>query len=236
VQDGCYLQGDTVVEVVPGGEPTPLFELQDMPLPGLHNVENAMAAALLARSFGVPAKAIRKAVQGFRGLPHRLEWVGRRGGVDWYDDSKGTNLAATVRSLEGFADASVHIILGGIYKGGDLTELCETVQRKAARAYLIGQAAATFGEALAGGYAAWEHCGDLATAVQRAAAVPSAGQCVVLSPACSSFDQFANFAERGRVFKQLVRALDGLVDDRLHLASGPAAASGDAMGGGDHGA
>ncbi len=240
VRDGCHLQGDTVVEVVPGGEASVLFERQDMPLPGLHNLENAMAAALLARSFGVAAKTIRRAVQGFCGLPHRLEWVGQRHGVDWYDDSKGTNLAATVRSLEGFADNSVHIILGGIYKGGDLTELCEAVERKACRAYLIGQAAPTFGEALAARQVAHEHCGELASAVGRASETASVGQCVLLSPACSSFDQFPNFAERGRVFKRLVRALDGLQEERhpqtSQRAPGRRAMAGAAPKGDRHGA
>lgn len=222
VQDGCHLQGDSVVEMAPGAEPAVLFERQDMPLPGLHNLENAMAAALLARSFGISAKAIRRAVRGFRGLPHRLEWVGRRRGVDWYDDSKGTNLAATVRTLEGFADASVHIILGGIFKGGDLAELCDAVRRKARLAYLIGQAASQLGDALAGYQVAHEQCGRLAVAVERAATNATAGQSVLLSPACSSFDQFPNFAERGRAFKRLVRALDDFEEERHPPAAAPA--------------
>lgn len=212
VADGCYLMGDAVVEVVDGGEPTVLFERQDMPLPGSHNLENAMAAALLARAFGVEPAAIRRAVQAFQGLPHRLERVGHRQGVVWYDDSKGTNLAATVRSLEGFDDGSVHIILGGIYKGGDLDELCDAVRRKARRAYLIGQGAEVFAEAL-GESVPWESVGVLAEAIRRAAAEAREGELVLLSPACSSFDQFPNFAERGRVFQRLVRALDGFNEE-----------------------
>lgn len=222
VTDGCHLVGDTVVEVNPDGSTLELFQRQDMPLPGLHNIENAMAAALLVRSFGIDADAIRSAVRCFHGLPHRMEWVGQRHGVSWYDDSKGTNLAATTRSLEGFDDGTVHIILGGIYKGGDLDELCAMVRRKVRRAYLIGEGADVFARAL-GDDVPWEHSGQLATAVARAADEAEAGEWVLLSPACSSFDQFPNFAERGRVFKRLVRSLDGLVDNRETVASGVAA-------------
>lgn len=212
VANGCHLLDDTVFEVVPDAEPVALFGRQDMPLPGLHNLENAMAAALLARAFDIEPQAIRRAVQGFRGLPHRLEWVGQRQGVAWYDDSKGTNLAATARSLEGFEDGTVHVILGGIYKGGDLEELCDMVQRKARRAYLIGEGAEVFARAL-DRRVPLELAGDLATAVASAAVEARHGELVLLSPACSSFDQFPNFAERGRVFKRLVRALDGLNEE-----------------------
>lgn len=223
VFDGCRRLGDAVVEVAPGQAPRILFHQSDMPLPGLHNLENAMAAALLARSFDAQPDAIAAAVRGFRGLPHRLEWVGERHGVPWFDDSKGTNLAATVRSLEGFGDGTVHLILGGIYKGGDLDELVSMVRRKAKRAYLIGQGAPVFAEALSAealsaeaprDQALWEHCDELHIAVERAAEAAHPGELVLLSPACSSFDQFPNFAERGRVFQRLVRGLDGVMTER----------------------
>lgn len=216
--DGCRRVGDAVVEVTPGQPPRTLFHQGDMPLPGLHNLENAMAAALLARSFGARPDAIAAAVRGFRGLPHRLEWVGERHGVPWFDDSKGTNLAATVRSLEGFGDGTVHLILGGIFKGGDLDELVAMVCRKAKRVYLIGQGAPVFADALGaeslGSKVPWEHCNELHVAVERAAETARRGELVLLSPACSSFDQFPNFAERGRIFQRLVRDLDGMVTER----------------------
>ncbi|MEE8525246.1 MAG: UDP-N-acetylmuramoyl-L-alanine--D-glutamate ligase [Thermoanaerobaculia bacterium] len=207
VEDGCHVDGDTVVEVAPGAAPAVLFRTGDVPLPGLHNLENAMAAALVARACGAGPEAIAAALGSFEGLPHRLELVRERAGVRWYDDSKGTNLAATVRSLEGFADRSVHVILGGQFKGGDLGELRARVERKACRAYLIGESADRFAAALTGAVA-MEPSGILERAVTSAADNAGAGEVVLLSPACASFDQFDNFAQRGRVFQRLVRALD----------------------------
>jgi UDP-N-acetylmuramoylalanine--D-glutamate ligase len=146
--DGCRLDGDRVVEVSPGAAPgsseTELFAASDVPLAGVQNLENAMAAALLARALGAPAAAIREGLRGFRGLPHRLERVGEAAGVAWYDDSKGTNPGATAKAIEGFADGTVHLILGGRNKGADLASLVPIVRRKARRAYLIGEAADEF--------------------------------------------------------------------------------------------
>jgi len=212
VEDGCHVvggpgDGGTVVEVAPGETPVALFEAGDVPLPGPHNLENAMAAALIARACGASPEAIVAALRHFRGLPHRLERVRERAGVYWYDDSKGTNLAATERSLEGFDDGTVHIILGGQFKGGDLGELRARVERKARRAYLIGEAAGRFAAALAGAVAL-ETSGTLERAVAAASELARPGEVVVLSPACASFDQFDNFAHRGREFQRLVRGLD----------------------------
>ena len=208
VSDGCYLDGDTVLEASPGAEPSELFRRSDMPLPGAHNLENAMAAALLARAHGATPRDVTAGMKAFRGLPHRLELVTERGGVAWYDDSKGTNIAATARSLEGFADGAVHVILGGRHKGGDFSELRPLLKRKARRAYLIGEAAEDLARALAA-EVPLETAGTLEHAVTRAAAGARAGEVVLLSPACASFDQFSNFDQRGRVFQRLVKALDG---------------------------
>ncbi len=207
VRDGCYLSGDVVMEASPEGE-SELFQRSDLPLPGPHNLENAMAAALLARAHGATALDVAAGMKTFRGLPHRLERVAERGGVTWYDDSKGTNLAATARSLEGFDDGAVHVILGGRHKGGDLAELRPLLERKARRAYLIGEAAEAFARALAPDVP-FETAGTLDRAVARAAANARSGEVVLLSPACASFDQFTNFAERGRTFQRLVKALPG---------------------------
>ena len=207
VDDGCHLAGEAVVEVRPGVGPVELFRPAELPLPGPHNLENAMAAALLARAGGAAPAAVAAGVRGFRCLPHRLERVRERRGVTWYDDSKGTNPAATARSLEGFADGSVHLILGGRFKGGDLTELCRRVVEKARRVYLIGEAAEEFARPLAGAVPL-ERAGTLERAVAAAAQRAVAGETVLLSPACSSFDQFENFAQRGRIFQRLVRALE----------------------------
>lgn len=211
VADGCQKDADMVVEVAPGAPPQALFHLDDVPLPGPHNLENAMAAALLARHHGVTAENIGLALRSFRGLPHRLERVRKLEGVVWYDDSKGTNLAATVCSLESFADRAVHLILGGRFKGGDLTELGGVVARKACRVLFIGEAAETLASGLASSLESAqlepELLGTLEAAVARTAQRAQEGEVVLLSPACSSFDQFANFAARGLEFQRLVKNL-----------------------------
>jgi UDP-N-acetylmuramoylalanine--D-glutamate ligase len=204
VADGCWLDGGAVVETVPGEAPCELFAAAAVPLAGVQNLENAMAAALLARGMGASPEALRRGLAGFRGLPHRLQLVARQGGVAWYDDSKGTNPAATLKSLEGFADGSVHLILGGRNKGADFAPLAPLAGRKARRLYLIGEAAAEIERALAGAVPA-ERSGTLDAAVRAAAARARAGESVVLSPACASFDQFRNFGHRGEVFQHEVR-------------------------------
>ena len=208
VEDGCHVQDGRVLEVAPGEPPAELFRVEDVPLAGVQNLENAMAAALLARALGAEPAEIKSALVAFRGLPHRMEKVRVRGGVTFYDDSKGTNPAATAKSLEGFADGTVHLILGGRNKGADLGALAPLVGRKARRVYLIGEAADDLEFALAGS-APIERSGTLDRAVAAAAERAAAGEVVVLSPACASFDQFKNFAHRGQVFQGLVRALSG---------------------------
>jgi UDP-N-acetylmuramoylalanine--D-glutamate ligase len=207
VADGCQRRGDQVLEISPGRPERELFRVGDIPLPGDHNLENAMAAALLVIHHGVKPEAMARGLRDFRGLPHRLERVRERSGVLWYDDSKGTNLAATVRSLDGFPNGTVHLILGGRFKGGDLAELRRTVARKARRVYLVGEAAEVLGEGLSGIPVEMERVGTLERAVCRAAELATEGEVVLLSPACSSFDQFTNFAERGRIFQRLVNEL-----------------------------
>jgi UDP-N-acetylmuramoylalanine--D-glutamate ligase len=165
-----------------------------------------MAAALLARAVGAPAAAIAPALTAFQGLPHRVERVAEAGGVVFVDDSKGTNVAATARSLEGFADSSVHVILGGRNKGADFRFLRDIVARKARRAYLLGESSADLASALAGAVAC-ERAETLGAAVAMAAASARAGETVLLSPACASFDQFRDYVDRGRQFAVLARGL-----------------------------
>ncbi len=209
VADGCWADTEgRVVEVSPGEEDLELFHASDVPLAGVQNLENAMAAALLARAVGVEPEAIRNALHGFRGLPHRLQKVGEKGGVFFYDDSKGTNPGATLKAIEGFADGTVHLILGGRNKDADLAVLTPMVRRKARRAYLIGEAAAEFEQAL-GGAVPYEMAGTMEQAVRSAAAQARPGEAVVLSPACASFDQFRNFVHRGQVFQELVQNVVG---------------------------
>lgn len=209
VADGVWADaGGRVLEAVPGAAPVELFRATDVPLAGVQNLENAMAAALLARALDVEPAAIRRGLAGFRGLPHRLEKVGEAGGVTWYDDSKGTNPAATAKSLEGFPDSSVHVILGGRNKGADLAALAPLLEKKARYAYLIGEAAEDFARAL-GGRVPFDRAETLERAVEAAAARARAGEVVVLSPACASFDQFRNFVHRGETFQGLVRTVVG---------------------------
>ncbi len=211
VGDGCYVDGDRVVEVEPGVRPRTMFAVGDVPVPGPHNLENAMASALLARAVGTEVEALGAGLAQFRALPHRLQMVRDRAGVRWFDDSKGTNVGATARSLEGFADGSVHLILGGRGKGASVTELEELVRAKATRLYLIGESASELASAL-GEAAPWEMAGDLEAAVASAAARARAGDVVLLSPACASFDQYANFAARGDHFQRLVENLSEAAD------------------------
>ena len=204
VEDGCYAHDGRVIEVTPGEPDVDLFRASDVPLAGVHNLENAMAAALLARAIGAEPAELRAGLAGFKGLPHRLERVGERGGVIWYDDSKGTNPGATAKSLEGFDAGTVHLILGGRNKGADLASLVPLIREKVRRAYLIGEAADEF-EPVLKGVVDLERSGTLDRAVASAAASAKAGESVVLSPACASFDQFRNFVHRGQVFQDLVR-------------------------------
>jgi UDP-N-acetylmuramoylalanine--D-glutamate ligase len=225
VDDGCYLTASgMVVEVSPGEPARELFTAAEVPLAGVQNLENAMAAALLARGMGADPEAVRRGLAGFSGLPHRMQRVADHGGVTWYDDSKGTNPAATIKSLEGFADGTVHLILGGRNKGSDFAPLAPPVRVKARRLYLIGEAAGEIEQAL-GGAAPIELSGTLAAAVRAAARHALPGEAVVLSPACASFDQFRNFAHRGEVFQEEVRAVVA-----------PAGASSGGSGGGGRGA
>jgi UDP-N-acetylmuramoylalanine--D-glutamate ligase len=217
VADGCFVvrdgEGERVIEVAPGGGEAgdaELFRAADSPLPGAHNLENAMAAALLARALGAAPADCRRALAAFRGLPHRMERVAEAGGVAWYDDSKGTNPAATLGCLQGFADGTVHLILGGRNKGADFRDLAPAVARKARRVYLVGEAAGELEAALAGaGSVPLSRSGTLERAVAEAAERAAPGEAVLLSPACASFDQFRDFNERGDVFQSLVRAAVG---------------------------
>ena len=204
VEDGCYATHGRVIEVTPGEPDVDLFRASDVPLAGVQNLENAMAAALLARAIGAEPDELRAGLAGFKGLPHRMERVGERDGVVWYDDSKGTNPGATAKSLEGFDAGTVHLILGGRNKGADLASLVPLVREKVRRADLIGEAADEF-EPVLSGVVDLERSGTMERAVASAAASARPGEAVVLSPACASFDQFRTFVHRGQVFQDLVR-------------------------------
>jgi len=210
VADGCFARGGVVVERSgEGGAEVDLFAASDVPLAGAHNLANAMAAALLARVLGAAPEALRRALASFRGLPHRMERVAEHHGVTWYDDSKGTNPAATLGCLEGLPDGTVHLILGGRNKGNDFSVLAPMVEQKARRVYLLGEAAGEIERALSGGAVPLSRSETLERAVAEAAAEAGPGDVVLLSPACASFDQFRDFNQRGDAFQRLVRLTVG---------------------------
>jgi UDP-N-acetylmuramoylalanine--D-glutamate ligase len=175
---------------------------EEVRLRGRHNLENAGAARTAAQERGVPESAIALALDSFPGVPHRLEEVAEHNGVFYFNDSKATNVAATLVALEAFG-GGVHLILGGRAKGEDFGRLRDPVAAVCAGVYLIGEAAPEIRAAL-GPAAPLHDCGDLKHAVIAAAAAAQPGESVLLSPACASYDQFANFEERGRRFRELV--------------------------------
>jgi UDP-N-acetylmuramoylalanine--D-glutamate ligase len=174
-------------------------------LQGRHNVANAMAAAAAALAIDVAPAAIEATLANFTGLPHRTEIVGERNGVTYVDDSKGTNVASVVEALAA-TRVPVVLIAGGMDKGGDYAPLLQPLREKVRLLILIGAAREKMRAALEGATRI-ELVQTLDEAVRRGAEVARRGDTVLLSPACSSFDQFRNYAERGRIFQELVRAL-----------------------------
>jgi UDP-N-acetylmuramoylalanine--D-glutamate ligase len=179
-----------------------LVEASKVKLSGVHNLANALAAALAAQALGAKTGAMVPALETFEGLVHRHRTVHLSDGVRWVDDSKATNVGATVAALRRYPEGSVHLIVGGQSKGQDFAPLVPEVRRAVARLYLIGEDGPAIGEILEGA-APLENCGDLAEAVARARGFATAGEWVLLAPACASFDQFSNFGERGDHFADL---------------------------------
>ena len=185
-----------------------LLPASDIPIRGLHNVENTMAAASAARLAGLELEAISSAVRSFQGVEHRLEYVRTVKGVDFYNDSKATNVDATLKALAAFPHG-LWVILGGKDKGSDYTPLRDPLSRTARGVMLIGAAAPIISAHLAGSVPLIE-CGALETAVHEAFTRSAPGDTVLLAPACASFDQFLNYEQRGRVFKDLVNRLEAI--------------------------
>ncbi|MBD0330159.1 MAG: UDP-N-acetylmuramoyl-L-alanine--D-glutamate ligase [Thermoleophilia bacterium] len=185
----------------------------DDPLPaeprlrGRHNRENAAAACAAARAVGIRGEAIAEALRSFPGVPHRLELVGEVGGVAYVNDSKATNVAAALPAFEAYADMPLHLILGGSLKSEPFAPLADALGSNVQRVYLVGEAADALALELDRRGAPYERSGDLDTAVRAAAAAARAGEVVLLSPACASYDQFRDFEQRGDRFRALVRSL-----------------------------
>jgi UDP-N-acetylmuramoylalanine--D-glutamate ligase len=180
-----------------------LLPAHDVPLEGDHNLANVLAATALADAAGVPRAAQLAAVRAFRGLPHRTELVAEKDGVRWINDSKGTNVGATVAALNGMT-APVILIAGGDGKGADFRALAPACAAHTRAGVLIGRDARTIEAALAG-VVPVHHARDLAEAVRTARDLARPGDVVLLSPACASFDMFRNYEHRGEVFREAVR-------------------------------
>jgi UDP-N-acetylmuramoylalanine--D-glutamate ligase len=184
-----------------------LLDAGELRLRGEHNRQNALAAAAVCLARGVDPDAVREGLRTFLGVPHRLQEVGSRGGVLYVNDSKATNVASTLVALGAFPDGGVHLILGGQGKGQDFALLREAVATSCRAVYLIGEDASSIATALrgvGGAKIAVRECGDLEHAVAAAHAAARPGETVLLSPACASFDQFADFEARGERFAALV--------------------------------
>ena len=179
-----------------------ILPVSKIPLKGEHNVENVLAAVCAARLAGAPAEAIGRAIEKFHAVEHRLEYVETINGVEYYNDSKATNVDATAKAVAAFP-GGIHLILGGKDKGSDYTVLSPLLRARVRAVYTIGSAAAKI-ESQLRGVASIHSCETLANAVDAAASAARPGDVVLLAPACSSFDQFENYEQRGRVFKQLV--------------------------------
>jgi UDP-N-acetylmuramoylalanine--D-glutamate ligase len=204
VDEGAWLDGDDMVMRLDGQERR--IPRSSLKLEGNANVENALAAWLAARALGVNDVDVQIAFGSFTGLPHRMVLVRETGGVRWVNDSKGTNVDATLKSLEGFKAQSVVLILGGKDKAGEFERMRDLVKSKARVVLTIGAAADRIAAALQGS-AEIVPAGDMVKAVQWARANARKGETVLLSPACASFDQYRNFEHRGEHFEELVRAL-----------------------------
>ncbi len=188
------------------GEEEVVLNLQDIPLAGAHNVENVLAAVAATRLAGAEPAAIARGVRSFAGVEHRLEFVAEIAGVRYYNDSKATNVDATLKALDAFP-GRILVILGGKDKGSDYTLLQRPLREKAILALLIGAAAEKIEKQITGSVAI-ERAGTIERAVEIASHASRPGDVVLLAPACASFDQFQNYEHRGRVFKDLVHNLE----------------------------
>jgi UDP-N-acetylmuramoylalanine--D-glutamate ligase len=185
----------------------PLLAAAEIALRGRHNTHNAMAAAAVCLARGIDPDAVRAGLRTFAGVPHRLEEIARHEDVLYVNDSKATNVASTLVALDSFAPDTVHLILGGQSKGQDFTPLREPVERYCQAVYLIGEDAALVASALAGMPVPLLECGTLERALEVAASTARYGDVILLSPACASFDHFADFEARGERFRELVAGL-----------------------------
>ena len=202
VRDGHIIFRDIFRD---GHAERPVMSCADITLKGAHNLENVLAAVVMGSLAGIEAAKMRTAVKDFKAVEHRLEFVATIAGVDYYNDSKATNVDATIKALEAFA-GGIHIILGGKDKGSDYTVLNRLLRERVRRVYTIGAASSKIESQIANSVPVTSS-GTLGEALRIASGNARAGEIVLLAPACASFDQFTSYEERGRVFKAEVRAL-----------------------------
>jgi UDP-N-acetylmuramoylalanine--D-glutamate ligase len=213
VQQGAWVRdGNVVFREGSRESKTPqkeILQVSEIPLKGAHNLENVLAAVCVGALMGCAPERIRQAVREFKAVEHRLEFVATIRGVDYYNDSKATNVDATIKALESFS-ANIHLILGGKDKGSDYTVLNDLLRQRVKRVYTIGAAAAKIeGQIISekNGGPELVHAETLENAIRKAHAAAVAGDVVLLAPACASFDQFKNYEHRGQVFKEIVKEL-----------------------------
>jgi UDP-N-acetylmuramoylalanine--D-glutamate ligase len=210
VRRGAWLRDGGIL--FRGGEGTgnesgrEIMPVAEIPLRGAHNLENVLAAVCAGVLMGCSPEKIRQAVRDFKAVEHRLEFVATIRGVDYYNDSKATNVDATVKALESFP-SNIHLILGGKDKGSDYSVLNELLRQRVKRVYTIGAAAAKIESQIVFPKSETVHAETLENAVRKASAVAEPGDVVLLAPACASFDQFKNYERRGQAFKEIVRGL-----------------------------
>jgi len=207
VQQGAWvLDGNILFR--DGAQQREIMLVSEIPLKGAHNLENVLAAVCAGALMGCAPQKIRQAVREFKAVEHRLEYVATIRGVEYYNDSKATNVDATAKALESFP-ANIHLILGGKDKGSDYTLLNNLLRQRVKRVYTIGTAAPKIESQIKGVEVV--HADTLENALRKANAVAESGDVVLLAPACASFDQFKNYEQRGRVFKEIVRTLSAEV-------------------------
>jgi UDP-N-acetylmuramoylalanine--D-glutamate ligase len=207
VADGAFIDGGDVVLRRPGAADE-RYSLARTRLAGRHNVENLLAAVTVARLAGATPPAVQQAIDDVEPLPHRLALVAERAGARWFDDSKATNVGAAVKSLESFEEPVV-LLAGGVDKGGSYAPLAAAAHRRVRVAVVFGAAQAEIASALEGAGVSVLRTETLVQAVTLAAGHVQPGDVVLLAPACSSFDQFSDYAARGRAFRAAVLALEG---------------------------
>jgi UDP-N-acetylmuramoylalanine--D-glutamate ligase len=204
VKQGAYARDGRILFRDARGQ-REIMLVSEIPLKGAHNVENVLAAVCVGSLMGCSPEAIRQTIHNFKAVEHRLEYVATIRGVEYYNDSKATNVDATIKAIESFP-ANIHLILGGKDKGSDYSVLNELLKQRVKRVYTIGAAAAKI-ESQIRGATEIVHAETLESAVKRASVEAQAGDIVLLAPACASFDQFKNYEQRGRVFKEVVKEL-----------------------------